>query len=79
MSRLGGITYGRLTEGIELPRPDWDEVSTRTRVFPSGCYRPILMLSSVPTDAKGGRARGSGQGETGQSMTALGHLKFAAY
>jgi hypothetical protein len=25
MSRLGGITYGRLTEGIEIPRPDYDE------------------------------------------------------
>lgn len=25
MSRLGGITYGRLMEGIEIPRPDWEE------------------------------------------------------
>jgi hypothetical protein len=25
MSRLGGITYGRTTEGLELPRPDWKE------------------------------------------------------
>lgn len=25
MSRLGGITYGRLQEGIEIPRPDWKE------------------------------------------------------
>ena len=25
MSRLGGITYGRVTEGIEIPRPDYDE------------------------------------------------------
>jgi len=25
MSRLGGITYARTTEGTELPRPDWDE------------------------------------------------------
>ncbi len=25
MSRLGGITYGRLVEGIEVPRPDFDE------------------------------------------------------
>jgi flavin reductase (DIM6/NTAB) family NADH-FMN oxidoreductase RutF len=25
MSRLGGITYARVTEGIELPRPDWKE------------------------------------------------------
>ncbi len=23
MSRLGGITYGRMTEGIEIPRPDF--------------------------------------------------------
>ena len=26
MSRLGGITYGRLLEGVELPRPDWGDV-----------------------------------------------------
>ncbi|KAK4556790.1 hypothetical protein LTR86_006361 [Recurvomyces mirabilis] len=26
MSRLGGITYGRLTEGVEIPRPDWDDL-----------------------------------------------------
>jgi hypothetical protein len=25
MSRLGGITYARVTEGLELPRPDWKE------------------------------------------------------
>ncbi|KAI9740619.1 MAG: hypothetical protein M1818_004583 [Claussenomyces sp. TS43310] len=25
MSRLGGITYGRVTEGLELPRPDYGE------------------------------------------------------
>jgi hypothetical protein len=25
MSRLGGITYGRVVEGLELPRPDWIE------------------------------------------------------
>lgn len=25
MSRLGGITYGRLLEGIEIPRPDWED------------------------------------------------------
>ncbi|KAK4135516.1 hypothetical protein BT67DRAFT_441164 [Trichocladium antarcticum] len=25
ISRLGGITYGRLTEGIELPRPDFEK------------------------------------------------------
>jgi hypothetical protein len=25
MSRLGGITYGRVTEGMEIPRPDYEE------------------------------------------------------
>jgi len=25
MSRLGGITYARVTDGLELPRPDYDE------------------------------------------------------
>lgn len=25
MARLGGITYSRINEGIELPRPDWNE------------------------------------------------------
>jgi len=25
VSRLGGITYGRTVEGVEIPRPDWDE------------------------------------------------------
>ncbi len=25
MSRLGGITYGRVTEGMEIPRPDYQE------------------------------------------------------
>jgi len=25
IARLGGITYARINEGIELPRPDWDE------------------------------------------------------
>lgn len=27
MSRLGGITYGRTVEGMELPRPDFDEAT----------------------------------------------------
>lgn len=27
MSRLGGISYGRLTEGLELLRPDFEEAS----------------------------------------------------
>ncbi|KAB8556597.1 hypothetical protein FH972_025634 [Carpinus fangiana] len=25
VSRLGGITYARVLDGIEIPRPDWDE------------------------------------------------------
>ena len=25
MSRLGGITYGRTVEGVEIPRPDFEE------------------------------------------------------
>ena len=25
MSRLGGITYARVLDGIEIPRPDWDD------------------------------------------------------
>ena len=25
MSRLGGISYGRTTEGLEIPRPEWEE------------------------------------------------------
>ncbi|EHK98064.1 hypothetical protein M7I_6112 [Glarea lozoyensis 74030] len=25
ISRLGGITYGRTTEGLEIPRPDYKE------------------------------------------------------
>jgi len=28
MSRLGGITYGRVLEGVEIPRPDWDAYKT---------------------------------------------------
>ncbi|TVY82500.1 Uncharacterized protein LSUE1_G002474 [Lachnellula suecica] len=28
ISRLGGITYGRTTEGVEIPRPDYDESVT---------------------------------------------------
>ncbi|KAK0936899.1 hypothetical protein LTR29_011578, partial [Friedmanniomyces endolithicus] len=40
MSRLGGITYGRLTEGIELPRPDWDEM--RKEAEPEGLVKEKL-------------------------------------
>ena len=25
VARLGGITYGRLFEAVEIPRPDFDE------------------------------------------------------
>ena len=25
MSRLGGITYARVVDGLELTRPNWDE------------------------------------------------------
>ncbi|KAI9675690.1 MAG: hypothetical protein M1817_001057 [Caeruleum heppii] len=31
MSRLGGITYGRTTEGIEIPRPQWSKESERVQ------------------------------------------------
>lgn len=26
MSRLGGITYGRVLEGVEIPRPEWADM-----------------------------------------------------
>ena len=32
MSRLGGITYGRTVEGIEIPRPDFDEATKAEEV-----------------------------------------------
>jgi len=32
MSRLGGITYGRLLEGVEIPRPDWNEMTAPEEV-----------------------------------------------
>ena len=38
MSRLGGITYGRLLEGIEIPRPDWDDVKQDAE--PAGLVQP---------------------------------------
>ncbi|KAI9878529.1 MAG: hypothetical protein M1830_000663 [Pleopsidium flavum] len=34
MSRLGGITYGRTTEGLELPRPDFNEATKPEEVKP---------------------------------------------
>lgn len=33
MSRLGGITYGRLVEGVEIPRPDWNEFKDKEGVL----------------------------------------------
>jgi len=38
MSRLGGITYGRLLEGVELPRPEWDEFKKEAE--PAGLANP---------------------------------------
>jgi len=32
MSRLGGITYGRVLEGVEIPRPDWGKEVKEGRV-----------------------------------------------
>lgn len=32
IARLGGITYARITEGFELPRPDWDEANSSEEV-----------------------------------------------
>lgn len=34
MSRLGGITYARTTEGLELPRPEFDEATKKEEVKP---------------------------------------------
>ncbi|KXT17271.1 hypothetical protein AC579_541 [Pseudocercospora musae] len=38
MSRLGGITYARTLEGIEIPRPDWEEL--RKDAEPAGLAKP---------------------------------------
>lgn len=38
MSRLGGITYGRTTEGIEIPRPEWDDLKKDAE--PAGLAKP---------------------------------------
>lgn len=38
MSRLGGITYGRLLEGVELPRPEWDDFKKEAE--PAGLVKP---------------------------------------
>ena len=34
MARLGGITYGRTTEGLELPRPEFEEATKKEDVKP---------------------------------------------
>jgi len=38
MSRLGGITYGRVTSGVELPRLEWDDVKEEAE--PAGLAKP---------------------------------------
>lgn len=38
IARLGGITYARVTEGIELPRPDWEEMKKDAE--PLGLVKP---------------------------------------
>jgi len=38
IARLGGITYGRTLEGIELPRPDWEEFKKEAE--PAGLVKP---------------------------------------
>lgn len=38
MSRLGGITYGRVVEGVEIPRPEWDEMKQEAE--PAGLAKP---------------------------------------
>jgi hypothetical protein len=35
MSRLGGISYGRVVEGIELPRPDYKKFIENETVIKS--------------------------------------------
>jgi len=32
MSRLGGITYGRVTQGVEIPRPDYETEKKEKRI-----------------------------------------------
>ena len=38
MSRLGGISYGRLLGGVEIPRPDWDDFKQEAE--PAGLAKP---------------------------------------
>ena len=39
MSRLGGITYGRMAEGVEIPRPEWSEM--RETAEARGIVKPM--------------------------------------
>ena len=48
MSRLGGITYGRLLEGIEIPRPDWDDLKQEVSINISNNF--VLNMHSISTD-----------------------------
>ncbi|KAK5163444.1 uncharacterized protein LTR77_010626 [Saxophila tyrrhenica] len=38
MARLGGITYARVSEGVEIPRPEWDEFKKDAE--PAGLAKP---------------------------------------
>ena len=38
MARLGGITYARVLDGIEIQRPDWDEFKQEAE--PEGVVKP---------------------------------------
>ncbi|KAI5357686.1 Putative flavin reductase like domain, FMN-binding split barrel [Septoria linicola] len=38
IARLGGITYARVLEGIEIPRPDWEEMKKEAE--PAGLVKP---------------------------------------
>lgn len=40
MARLGGITYGRILEAIELPRPEWK--TFEHEVKEAGLYKSKL-------------------------------------
>lgn len=38
MSRLGGITYARVLDAVEIPRPDWEEMKKEAE--PAGLNKP---------------------------------------
>lgn len=38
MSRLGGISYARVLDAIEIPRPDWDDYKQDAE--PAGLAKP---------------------------------------